>query len=200
MRHRPPSVARLPPEIERAAPDPIFRSFREPAMSPCPFAFRPELPADTAEIDALHAQAFGPGRFARAAFRLREDVPHDPALSFVATADGALAASVRLTPIRIGGRPALLLGPLAVKPPHKGRGAGKQLVRIALSAAAEAGHRVVLLVGDEPYYGPLGFRRLGRGAITLPAPVDPDRVLVAGLTPDALDGLAGPAERIAPGT
>jgi predicted N-acetyltransferase YhbS len=167
-------------------------------MSSCPFSFRPELPADAAAIDALHAEAFGPGRYARAAFRLREDVPHDPGLSFVGTADGALVASVRLTPIRIGGRPALLLGPLAVTPPHKGRGAGKQLVRIALAAAADAGHRVVLLVGDEPYYGPLGFRRLQRGAITLPAPVDPDRVLVAGLAPEALDGLAGPAERIAP--
>ena len=169
-------------------------------MSACPFAFRLEQPSDTAEIDALHARAFGPGRFARAAFRLRENVPHDPALSFVATADGAMIASVRLTPIAIGGRPALLLGPLAVKPPYKGRGAGRQLVRIALAAAAEAGHRVVLLVGDEPYYGPLGFRRLQRGAITLPAPVDPDRVLVAELTPNALDGLAGKAERIRPGT
>ena len=43
-------------------------------------------------------------------------------------------------------------------------------------------------------------RRLAREAITLPAPVDPDRVLVAGLTADALDGLAGKAERITPGT
>ncbi len=169
-------------------------------MSACPFSFRLEQPSDAAEIDALHAHAFGPGRFARAAFRLRENVPHDPGLAFVATAGGTLVASVRLTPIRIGGRAALLLGPLAVKPPHKGRGAGKQLVRIALAAAAEAGHGVVLLVGDEPYYGPLGFRRLERGAITLPAPVDPDRVLVAGLAPNALDGLAGKAERIAPGT
>lgn len=169
-------------------------------MTAYPFTFRLEQPSDAAEIDTLHAQAFGPGRFARAAFRLREDIPHDPALSFVATADGALAASVRLTPIRIGGRPALLLGPLAVKPPHKGRGAGKQLVREALAAAASAGHRIVLLVGDEPYYGPLGFRRLAREAITLPAPVDPDRVLVAGLAPDALDGLAGKAERVTPGT
>jgi predicted N-acetyltransferase YhbS len=164
---------------------------------PQPFTYRLEQAADTAEIDALHAESFGPGRFARAAFRLREGVPHDPTLSFVALAGDALIASVRLTPIRIGGRPALLLGPLAVKPAHKGKGAGKHLVRIALDAARQAGHRVVLLVGDEPYYGPLGFRRLAREAITLPAPVDPDRVLVAGLTEDALDGLAGAAERIA---
>jgi len=166
-------------------------------MTASPFSYRQEAPADHAEIETLHARAFGPGRFARAAFRLREDVPHDPALSFVALAGDEFVASVRLTPIRIGERPALLLGPLAVKPPHKGRGAGKELVRIALEAAREAGHRVVLLVGDEPYYGPLGFVRLKRDAITLPAPVDPDRVLVAGLTDDALEGLGGKAERIA---
>ncbi len=167
-------------------------------MTASPFTYRLEQPADHAEIEFLHAQAFGPGRFARAAFRLREDVPHDPALSFVALLGDEFVASVRLTPIRIGDRAALLLGPLAVKPAHKGRGAGKQLVRISVEAAREAGHSVVLLVGDEPYYGPLGFTRLARNAITLPAPVDPDRVLVAGLTTDALEGLGGKAERVVP--
>lgn len=166
-------------------------------MTPSPFTYRPEQPDDDQEIEALHAEAFGPGRFARAAFRLREGVPHDPALSFVALLGDAFVASVRLTPIRIGERPALLLGPLAVKPAYKGRGAGKQLVRIALDAAREAGHEVVLLVGDEPYYGPLGFVRLPPYAITLPAPVDPNRVLVAGLMPEALAGLGGKAERVA---
>jgi predicted N-acetyltransferase YhbS len=161
-----------------------------------PFTYRLEQPADDAEIEALHANAFGPGRFARAAFRLREGVPHDPTLSFVALLGDEFVASVRLTPIRIGDRVALLLGPLAVKPLYKGRGAGKQLVRIALHTAREAGHSVVLLVGDEPYYGPLGFVRLAREAITLPAPVDPDRVLVAGLTDDAFEGLGGKAERV----
>jgi len=163
-------------------------------MTACPFVFRLEQPSDAAEIDTLHAQAFGPGRFARAAFRLREDIPHDPALSFVATADGALAASVRLTPIRIGGRPALLLGPLAVKPPHKGRGAGRRLVREALGAAASAGHRVVLLVGDEPYYGPLGFRHVPPERVQLPGPVDTRRVLIAELTPGAHAQAQGPAK------
>lgn len=163
-------------------------------MTASDFSYRPERPEDDAEIETLHAEAFGPGRFTRAAFRLREGVPHDMDLSFVATRDERLVASVRLTPITIGDRPALLLGPLAVTPPFKGQGAGKQLVRIALAAARTAGHSVVLLVGDEPYYGPLGFRRLDLGTITMPAPVDPERVLVAGLRPAALEGLSGPAE------
>lgn len=164
-------------------------------MTALPFAFRLEEPADAAEIETLQAELFGPERFQRAAYVLRDGVPHDPRLSFVATLDGRLAASVRLTPITIGGRPALLLGPLVVVPAYKGKGAGRALVRIALDAAREQGHKVVLLVGDLPYYGPLGFTFPGRDVITLPAWVDPDRVLVAGLVPGALAGLGGKAER-----
>jgi predicted N-acetyltransferase YhbS len=164
-------------------------------MTPTPFAYRLEQPADAPVIEALHAELFGLERFKRAAYVLRDGVPHDPDLSFVATLDGTLAASVRMTPITIGGRPALILGPLVVVPEHKGKGAGRALVRQALAAAKAAGHRVVMLVGDLPYYGPLGFTFLGRDVITLPAWVDPDRVLVAGLTEDALVGLKGPAER-----
>jgi predicted N-acetyltransferase YhbS len=160
------------------------------------FAYRREVPADEPAIDDLHARAFGPGRFARAAFRLREGVPHDPDLSFVATLDGRVVASVRLTPIRIGGQPALLLGPLVVEPAFKGKGAGKNLVRISLEAARSAGHRLLLLVGDEPYYGPLGFARLPPYAVTLPGPVDPARVLIASLVPNAAVGLAGRAEPV----
>jgi predicted N-acetyltransferase YhbS len=165
-------------------------------MAAEPFTYRRELPADVPLIDALHADAFGPGRFARTAFRLREGVPPHPDLSFVAMAQRRLVASVRLTPITIGGNPALLLGPLAVTPEFKGRGAGKRLVRLALETARSGGHRLVLLVGDEPYYGPLGFARLPPDAVMLPGPVDPARVLVASLVPNAAVGLRGRAEPI----
>ena len=165
-------------------------------MTSLPFSFRLEEPGDSPIIDALHASLFGPERFKRAAYVLRDGVPPDPDLSFVATRDGRLVASVRLTPIVIGRRPALLLGPLVVAPEYKGQGAGRALMRMALAAARQAGHKVVMLVGDLPYYGPLGFTFLGRDVITLPAWVDKDRVLVAGLTPDALVGLSGAAENI----
>jgi predicted N-acetyltransferase YhbS len=165
-------------------------------MNALVFAYRREIPADDPVIEDLHARAFGPGRFARAAFRLREGVPHDPDLSFVATLAGRVVASVRLTPIRIGTLPALLLGPLVVDPEYKGKGAGKKLVRISLEAARDGGHRLVLLVGDEPYYGPLGFARLPPYAVTLPGPADPARVLVASLAPNAAVGLTGRAESV----
>ena len=169
-----------------------------PAVETTPYAFlyRLEEPADAAIIEARHAEVFGPDRFRRAAYVLRDGVAPEPTLSFVAVLDDRLAASVRMTPITIGERPALLLGPLAVVPAFKGRGAGKMLVRMALEAARQGGHRAVMLVGDLPYYGPLGFVHLGRDAIILPAPVDPDRVLVAGLAEGALEGLGGKAESV----
>lgn len=163
------------------------------------FTIMLEQPGDDPAIEALHETAFGPGRFARAASILREGVPHDPELSFVAKSGFDLVGSVRLTPILIGGRAALLLGPLAVVEGWKGRGAGKSLMRTALAAAAEAGHELVLLVGDEPYYGPFGFKRVAPYQLTLPAPADPARILVCPLVEGAMEGIGGRVTR-APGT
>jgi predicted N-acetyltransferase YhbS len=165
-------------------------------MTSACFAFRLEQPADSQIIESLHESLFGPERFKRAAYVLRDGVPSDPALCFVALRSGRVAASVRMTPILIGGRPALLLGPLVVDPACKGQGAGRALVRMTCAEARQRGHKVVMLVGDPPYYGPLGFTFLGRDVITLPAWVDPDRVLVCGLAEGALDGLAGAAESV----
>ncbi len=165
-------------------------------MSSLPFSYRNEQPSDAPAIDALHAELFPPGWTKRAAYVLRDGVPPDLSISFVATVGDPVVGSVRMTPITIGGRPALILGPLVVRPEYKGQGAGRTLVRTALAAAKAAGHRVVLLVGDLSYYGPLGFSFLGRDVVTLPAWVDPDRVLVAGLAPGALEGLGGAARNI----
>jgi len=150
-------------------------------MTSSSFQIRPELPEDDPIIDDLHETAFGPGRFARTAFRLREGVPHVPELSFVATVGDLLVGSVRLTAISVDSSAVLLLGPLTVHPGHKSNGAGKDLVTRALSAAKDHGHQLVLLVGDAPYYGPLGFEKVPLGQITLPGPVDPQRVLAADL-------------------
>jgi predicted N-acetyltransferase YhbS len=154
-------------------------------------SFRVETPDDAAAIEAIHEETFGPGRFARTAFRLREGVPHDPLLSLVAIHDGDLVGSVRLTPIRIGEAPAMLLGPLAVRPHLKNRGIGKALMRHAMEAARQRGHSVVLLVGDLPYYWPFGFRAVPPGSIVMPGPVDPARLLVAELKPGAVDKARG---------
>lgn len=132
-----------------------------------------------AVIRAINEEAFGPGRFARAAERVREQGPHDCAISFVAADAGRIVGSVRMTPVHAGDLSAHLLGPLAVRPSHKNLGIGRELVRIAVQAAGRIGSGGVVLVGDPPYYGPLGFRPVG-GRLIFPGPVDAARVLIAG--------------------
>ena len=162
---------------------------------------RPEEGCDAAAVESLQRSAFGPGAYARAAFRVREQAPHDPALSFVAASNDTLVASVRLTPIAVGAHAGMLLGPLVVAPAFTGFGYGRGLVRRALAAARDRGVAFVLLVGDEPYYGPLGFRRVTpAGAVTLPGPADPFRILVAELSPGAASDLRGQVRGVAPST
>ena len=151
-----------------------------------------EQPEHTADIEYLLDIAFGPGRFAKTAYRLREGVEAVPGLSFITTAGGELRASLRFWPVLIAGKwDALMLGPLAVDPARRGKGIGLDLMRHGLDAAREAGHHRVMLVGDAPYYAKVGFsRELGKG-LTMPGPVDPTRLLAIALIPGAMDGVAG---------
>ena len=160
-------------------------------MIPSDVAFMLESPAHDPEIEHINEEAFGPGRFARAAYKIREGGPHERHLSFVALRHGEVVASVRLTRIVAGEGRAMLLGPLAVRPAHKNLGIGRELVAIAVEAARQEGAGAVLLVGDEPYYGPLGFKRVGRGQLSMPRPVDPDRILAHELVPDTVQRLRG---------
>lgn len=152
----------------------------------------PESAEDSEAIERLHERTFGPGRYARTAYRIREDIAHRLDLSFVARIGTLMVGSVRLSPVRIGATPALLLGPLTVEPPFRERGIGKALLERALAEAKTKGHRLVVLVGDEPYYGPVGFKRIPKGIATMPGPVDPARLLVAELEEGAFSGVSGP--------
>jgi len=160
-------------------------------MTAADIAYLPEDPAHDPDIEAINEAAFGPGRFARAAYKIREGGPHERALSFVAFDGNELVASVRMTRIAAGEGRGLMLGPLVVRPSHKDRGIGKRLVKIACEAAAKADHPAVILVGDEPYYGPLGFKRIPYGQVSMPRPVDPKRVLVHEIKPGAGAKLVG---------
>ncbi len=154
-------------------------------------AYLPETPAHDPEIEAINEEAFGPGRFVRAAYKIREGGPHERALSFVAIDGGHVIGSVRMTRIAAGAGRALMLGPLAVKPAYKNVGIGRRLVGIAIEAAGKAGAGAVVLVGDEPYYGPLGFKRIPRGQVSMPRPVDLARVLAYELKPGAVALIQG---------
>lgn len=164
-------------------------------MTDLSLAIRPEVASEAPTIEKLHERAFGPGRFARTAFRLREGQPHEPTLSFTALVGTLVVGSIRLTRISIGGADGLLLGPVTVEPAFMGRGIGMALVRRSIEAAQAEGHRLVLLVGDEPFYARAGFKRVPGGRLTLPGPVDPARVLILELEPGAFEGVTGPVAR-----
>ena len=152
----------------------------------------PETADDAVPIERLHERTFGPGRYARTAFRIREGIGHDLALSFTARIGTLLVGSVRLSPVRIGETKALLLGPLTIEPPFRDRGIGLAMMQRAIADAKERGHTLVILVGDEPYYARVGFKRVPRGRVKMPGPVDPARLLVLELSDGAFEGVTGP--------
>ena len=156
---------------------------------------RAEEPGDAALVEALVARSFGPGRFAKSAYRLREGVAPEANLSFVAIEDSILKGSVRFWPIAVGEERALLLGPLAVETKERGRGMGLALMQRGIEEARARGHRAILLVGDVPYYSRAGFAAVPEGRVMFPGPVDPERILALGLVDGASELLKGQIRR-----
>lgn len=143
-------------------------------------------PDDALLIEQLHDEVFGPGRFARTAYRVRE-AARGAGFGLTAWRDGGLVGAVQFTPVSIGRREgAMMLGPLAVAPPLKGQGFGRLLVEEGVAHARTLNADVVVLVGDLPYYARMGFQRVRSGQILLPGPVDLDRVLARELSEGAL--------------
>ena len=161
-------------------------------MHDLPLILEPATDDDAESIERLNERVFGPGQFARTAYRIRETTPADPTLSFVARVGTLLVGASTMTPIVIGGASALLLGPLIVEPVFRSQGIGEALVNRSLEAAKAAGWKLVILVGDE-YYARMGFQRAPKGQISLPGPVDPDRLLYCELEPGALETAKGMA-------
>jgi predicted N-acetyltransferase YhbS len=160
-------------------------------MSDLSLTILAETANDAQAIERLHERTFGPGRFVLSAYRLREHVDHVLDLSFTARIGTLLVGSVRQLPILIGDTKALLLGPLTVEPPFRGRGVGRALLDRALKEAKARGHRLVVLIGDEPYYGRVGFKIIPKGRATMPGPVDYSRMLVAELVDGAFIDVSG---------
>lgn len=156
----------------------------------------PETDADTPEVETLLDLCFAPGRTALSSYRLRDGVPPVPELCLTMRAgdtDETMVAAIRYWPVRVGGRPVLLLGPVAVHPTAQGEGLGAFLMRESLSRAAAMGWERVMLVGDAPYYGRFGFSKLDH--VEMPPPTNPDRVLGLELRPGAWVGVRGAVTR-----
>ena len=158
---------------------------------------RAERASDDAAVERLVDAGFGPGRFAKTAYRLREGVAPDTRLSFVAENPEThrLLGAVRFWPVIVGRTPALLLGPLAVDPVLRGRGIGIALMQRGLEGARALHYESVVLVGDEPYYAKVGFTKLKPGQIRFPGPVDGNRLLGLALKDGALERLSGEVKR-----
>ncbi len=169
-----------------------------------PYSVRLQNEDDAAWVADLHAQVFGPGRFARTAFRVREMYGIDPALCLIVEFEGQRVGSVWMTPISLSGVAGYLLGPLATQAQYRNQGIGRMLVKTVIDLALfgksgkpqktkpynstdgnpknseqnELQKTFVLLVGDAPYYAPLGFEICEKNAIVFPGPVDPERLLI----------------------
>lgn len=155
-------------------------------------AIRRAAASDIPEISRQHARVFGPGRFVRSAYRVREGKGHLSRFCLVAHEGARLVASLRITEIAIGGTSgAALLGPVAVDADFRSRGVGGRMMREALAAAKAAGIALIVLVGDEPYYSRFGFKIAPPGAISFPGPVNPMRLLVLELKPNAMTRFRG---------
>ena len=153
---------------------------------------REEKFADVAAREALLDEAYGAVRFTKTSERLREGRLPADGLSLVATDRGRIVGTVRLWNVAAGpGRPAVLLGPLAVHPRYRNRGIGTTLMRRAIARARLAGHGAVLLVGDAPYYGRFGFSAAATGDLWMPGRFERDRLLALELKSGALNGARG---------
>jgi len=158
------------------------------------FRVEGETAADWWEVEALYDLCFAPGREALSSYRLRDGIDPVAGLSLaVRDPQDILAGAIRHWPIRVDGRAALLLGPVAVHPTHQGEGLGALLIQESLAKGVQLGWERVLLVGDRPYYARFGFEILP--GVVMPPPTNPDRVLGTALCPDAWRGVTGTVER-----
>lgn len=159
------------------------------------FTIRDETFADVPAREALLDACFGPERVRKTCERLREGRRPAGGLSLVIDDDGTIAGTIRLWNVAAGaGRPALLLGPVAVARDLQGLGFGAKLIRAALGRAGALGHRAVMLVGDAPYYARFGFSAGPVCRLVLPGAFERARFLGLELVPGALAGAAGLVE------
>ena len=164
-----------------------------PLVSKAAFSIEQEKALDIYAREALLDRAMGAGRRRKSSEKLRRGRLPAEGLAFAARdAFSNLIGTVRLWNVVCGnGVPALLLGPLAVAPEHKGAGVGSALMRHAIDEAKRLEHGAVLLVGDAAYYARFGFSAEKTADMSMPGPFEKARFLGLELREGALDGAAG---------
>lgn len=152
-------------------------------------------------IEQLLDRAFGPGREARTAYRIREGAQWLEALSFAALDDEEyLAGTIQLWPVALtdpDGRshPMIMVGPVAVLPEKQNDGYGKALMVAALDALDPGSALPQVMIGDPEYYERFfGFTAAPTQNWHCPGPFDRSRLLVRCANPAILpiEGMLGP--------
>ena len=137
---------------------------------------------DLKNIEKLLDEAFGPGRYARTAYRYREKHNLISEYSYIYQDNKQLLASISFSQIFINKiNKGLLLGPLAVKPGHDGKGYGVALVETTIKLIKKSKkYNFIVLVGDIDYYRRFNFKQISQ-PLNLVGPVNPNRVLILSL-------------------
>jgi putative acetyltransferase len=129
------------------------------------WSIRPEQPLDLDLIHDLHRDAFRGPAEAELVDAIRSGTGFIPDLSLVAaTDDGSVLGHILLShasfdpsapdPVH---QEILALAPLAVLPPHQGRGIGAALMREALALADRREEPFTVVLGSPAFYGRFGF-------------------------------------------
>ncbi|MFM7028022.1 MAG: GNAT family N-acetyltransferase [Chakrabartia sp.] len=133
-------------------------------------------------VELLLDAAFGADRHGRTAYRIRENMPFLPALSFAALDGDTLLGTIQAWPALIkdaeGADPIILVGPVAVMPDAQGKGIGKALMLRLLEAADAGAADAMVMIGDPEYYGRFfGFTAEATAEWAVPGPVERRRLL-----------------------
>jgi putative acetyltransferase len=152
---------------------------------------RSEAPEDLEAIREVNRQAFGREDETRLVDALRDG--GYARVSLVAEEGGRVFGHVLFSDLPIvtpaGRLHALALAPVAVLPTHQRQGIGSRLVREGLRICADAGHRIVVVLGHPEYYPRFGFS--AQLARQLKAPFSGPAFMALELVPGALAGVAG---------
>jgi len=156
------------------------------------FVILKERSRDKAAIEALLDNVFGVARHNKASYAYRAASLPVQGLSFSAHSNERLVGTIRFWPISISVNktPALLMGPLGVATDMRGYGIGRNLIFQGHIKAAEMGHKLILLVGEEAYYKRFGYVPARLHGLVMPGE-NPDRLLVCELRKNALQGVSG---------
>ncbi len=160
--------------------------------------FRLEIDDDRDAIRRVVTEAFGQPAEADLVDALRDE--GHARVSMIAEVDGQVVGHILFSELPIntadGVVPALALAPMAVTPALQRQGVGSQLLRHALVACRDAGHRIVVVLGHPEYYPRFGFSP--RLAAQLESPYAGPAFMAIELAPGALAGVRGRVEYAPP--